>query len=128
MKLHVACMFFGAECFSPFSSKRWSKSTSDCNMCALLLTLLSKESRILHCLPTSPSPGNGPFLAVLDLCTFMSEKRGSLLASRGFVVLTVPVFSGKTDNIKELHLDPFEEAVEFLQRQPQVNESHLQAY
>lgn len=71
---------------------------------------------------TSPSPpGKGPFPAVLDLCTFMSEKRGGLLASRGFVVLTLPVFSGKVDNLEELHLDPFEEAAKFLRRQPKVN-------
>lgn len=117
--------FFGTECFSDFFPKK--KAISDCKV-SMIVYAASKESRILHCLPTSPSPGNGPFFAILDLCTFMSEKRGSLLASRGFVVLTVPVFSDKPDNIKELHLDPFEEAVKFLQRQPKVNEIHLQAF
>lgn len=71
--------------------------------------------------PPTPPPGNGPFSAVLDLCTFMSEKRGSLLASTGFMVLTVPVFSRKPENVKEMHLDPLEEAVHFLQRQPKVS-------
>lgn len=81
------------------------------------------DRRILHDPPMSPPPppGNGPFSAVLDLCTFMSEKRGSLLASRGFVVLTIPVFSCKPENVKEMHLDPIEEAVNFLQRQPKVS-------
>uniref|UniRef100_A0A671TQN9 Uncharacterized protein n=1 Tax=Sparus aurata TaxID=8175 RepID=A0A671TQN9_SPAAU len=35
------------------------------------------------------TPPEGPFPAVLDLCTFMSEKRASLLANKGFVVLAV---------------------------------------
>ncbi|RVE61190.1 hypothetical protein OJAV_G00168350 [Oryzias javanicus] len=37
-------------------------------------------------------PGKGPFPGVLDLCTFMSERRAALLANKGFVVLTIPVF------------------------------------
>nr|XP_040026574.1 acyl-coenzyme A thioesterase 1-like [Gasterosteus aculeatus aculeatus] len=70
-------------------------------------------------------PGEGPFPAVLDLYTFsggLSEKRASLLAGRGFVVLTAALY-GQSDmarNIKEIHLDYFEKAVEFLQKQYKV--------
>lgn len=67
----------------------------------------------------SPIPGRGPFPAVLDLCTYMSEKRASLLANRGFLVLTVPVYTARTNH--EIHLDQFEEAVIFLQNQPKVS-------
>ena len=73
----------------------------------------------------SSDPGAGPFPAVLDLYTFgggLSEKRGSLLASRGFVVLTVALY-GHDDmarNIKEVHLDYFEEAIQLLRRQDKV--------
>ncbi|TDH05624.1 hypothetical protein EPR50_G00124250 [Perca flavescens] len=70
-------------------------------------------------------PGRGPFPALLDLYTFgggLSEKRASLLANRGFVVLTVALY-GHDDmagNIKEVHLDYFEEAIEFLKKQDKV--------
>ena len=66
-------------------------------------------------------PGEGPFPAVLDLCTFMSEKRACLLANRGFVVLVVAVYNDKPVNIKEMHLDCFKEAVDFLKQQPKVS-------
>lgn len=66
-------------------------------------------------------PGEGPFPAVLDLSTFMFETRGCLLANRGFVVLAVAVFNGKPNNVKEIHLDYFKEAVDFLQQQPKVS-------
>ncbi|XP_054624260.1 acyl-coenzyme A thioesterase 3-like [Dunckerocampus dactyliophorus] len=65
-------------------------------------------------------PGEGPFPGVLDLCTFMSEKRASLLANKGFMVLAMAVFNDKPANIKHLNLDYFEEAVQFLQQQPKV--------
>ncbi|KAM3604024.1 uncharacterized protein V6R79_005454 [Siganus canaliculatus] len=65
-------------------------------------------------------PGEGPFPAVLDLSTFPSEKRASLLANKGFVVLAMAVYTDKTDTSKEMHLDVFEEAVNFLKRQPKV--------
>ncbi|XP_072220211.1 acyl-coenzyme A thioesterase 3-like isoform X2 [Leuresthes tenuis] len=70
-------------------------------------------------------PGGGPFPAVLDLYTFgggLSEKRASLLASRGFLVLTVALY-GHGDlpkNITEIHLDYFEEAIEFLKKQDKI--------
>ncbi|CAK6965637.1 Hypothetical predicted protein [Scomber scombrus] len=70
-------------------------------------------------------PGQGPFPAVMDLYTFgggLSEKRASLLASRGFVVLTVALY-GHNDmpkNIKEVHLDYFEEAIQLLRKQDKV--------
>ncbi len=65
--------------------------------------------------------GEGLFPGVLDLCTFMSEKRACLLANKGFVVLAVAVFTDKPDNVKEMHLDHFKEAVDFLQQHPKVN-------
>uniref|UniRef100_A0A8C5D9K0 Acyl-coenzyme A thioesterase 2, mitochondrial-like n=2 Tax=Gouania willdenowi TaxID=441366 RepID=A0A8C5D9K0_GOUWI len=67
--------------------------------------------------------GPGPFPAVLDLYTFgadLSEKRPSLLASRGFVVLTVALHNDMSKDINEIHLDYFEEAVEFLRQQDKV--------
>ncbi|XP_017266311.1 acyl-coenzyme A thioesterase 1-like [Kryptolebias marmoratus] len=70
-------------------------------------------------------PGGGPFPAVLDLYTFgggLSEKRAALLASRGFLVLTVALY-GHDDlpkNIQEIHLDYFEETIDFLKRQDKV--------
>ncbi|KAM9719017.1 acyl-coenzyme A thioesterase 5-like isoform 1-T2 [Menidia menidia] len=82
-----------------------------------------KEGNIRGVLFTPP--GEGPFPAVLDLYTFgggLSEKRASLLASRGFLVLTVALY-GHDDlpkNIQEIHLDYFEEAVEFLRKQDKV--------
>lgn len=77
------------------------------------------------CPHVSFGPGGGPFPAVLDLYTFgggLSEKRASLLASHGFVVLTVALY-GHDDmarNISEVHLDYFEEAIEFLRKQDKV--------
>ncbi|XP_026156946.1 acyl-coenzyme A thioesterase 3-like [Mastacembelus armatus] len=65
-------------------------------------------------------PGDGPFPAVLDLSTFASEKRASLLSNKGFVVLAVPVYSDHPDNVKQTNLDHFKEAVDFLQQQPKV--------
>lgn len=68
----------------------------------------------------------GPFPAVLDLYTLgggLSEKRAALLASRGFVVLALALY-GHDDmpkNVSELHLDYFEEAVEFLKIQNKVS-------
>ncbi|XP_074544963.1 acyl-coenzyme A thioesterase 1-like [Halichoeres trimaculatus] len=70
-------------------------------------------------------PGPGPFPAVLDLHTFgggLSEKRASLLANKGYVVLTVALY-GHEDmpkDIKEIHLDYFEEAIEFLRKHDKV--------
>uniref|UniRef100_A0A3B4U4L3 BAAT/Acyl-CoA thioester hydrolase C-terminal domain-containing protein n=1 Tax=Seriola dumerili TaxID=41447 RepID=A0A3B4U4L3_SERDU len=82
-----------------------------------------KEGNICGVLFTPP--GRGPFPAVLDLYMFgggLSEKRASLLASRGFVVLTVALY-GHDDmprNIREVHLDYFEEAREYLRKQDKV--------
>uniref|UniRef100_G3Q0D7 Acyl-CoA thioesterase 21 n=1 Tax=Gasterosteus aculeatus aculeatus TaxID=481459 RepID=G3Q0D7_GASAC len=67
-------------------------------------------------------PGVGPFPAVLDLYILgggFSEKRGALLATRGFVVLTVVAY-GYDDlpkKMKEIHLDYFAEAIQFLRKQ-----------
>ncbi|KAG7236617.1 hypothetical protein INR49_000741 [Caranx melampygus] len=65
-------------------------------------------------------PGEGPFPAVLDVATFVTEKRACLLANKGFVVLAIAVNNDKPGNIKVMHLDRFEEAVNFLQQQPKV--------
>ncbi|RVE61202.1 hypothetical protein OJAV_G00168360 [Oryzias javanicus] len=70
-------------------------------------------------------PGKGPFPAVLDLCTVTSERRAALLANKGFVVLTLPVFPERSSNLKMLHLDPFEEAIIFLQQQPKVGSKQI---
>ena len=43
----------------------------------------------------------------------MCETRACLLANKGFVVLAVSVYNDEHDNVKELHLDQFEEAVDF---------------
>ncbi|XP_070831109.1 acyl-coenzyme A thioesterase 1-like [Chaetodon trifascialis] len=64
-------------------------------------------------------PGDGPFPAVLDLCSLMSERRACLLANKGFVVLAMWVYNNPK-NVTEIHLDRFEEAKDFLQRQPKV--------
>ncbi|CAJ1072910.1 acyl-coenzyme A thioesterase 1-like [Xyrichtys novacula] len=70
-------------------------------------------------------PGPGPFPAVLDLYTFgggLSERRASLLANKGYVVLTVALY-GHEDmpkDIKEIHLDYFEEAIQFLRNHDKV--------
>ncbi|KAM9844967.1 acyl-coenzyme A thioesterase 1-like [Aulostomus maculatus] len=65
--------------------------------------------------------GEGLFPGVLDLNTFMSERRASLLANRGFVVLCVPVFRDKPAKVKQMHLDYFKEAIEFLKQHPKVS-------
>ncbi|XP_032387988.1 acyl-coenzyme A thioesterase 1 [Etheostoma spectabile] len=82
-----------------------------------------KEGNIRGVLFTPP--GRGPFPAVLDLYILgggLSEKRASLLASRGFVVLTVVAY-GYDDmpkKIQEVHLDYFEEAIKLLKKQDKV--------
>lgn len=75
--------------------------------------------------PTS-STGAGPFPAVLDLYTLgggLSEKRAALLASRGFVVLALALYGhgDMAKNVTELHLDYFEEALEYLKIQNKVS-------
>ncbi|KAM4727646.1 acyl-coenzyme A thioesterase 1-like isoform 1-T2 [Anableps anableps] len=82
-----------------------------------------KEGNIRGVLFTPP--GEGPFPAVLDLYTFgggLSEKRAALLASRGFLVLTVALYGhdDQPKNIKEVHLDYFEESITFLKNQDKV--------
>ncbi|CAK6974791.1 Hypothetical predicted protein [Scomber scombrus] len=82
-----------------------------------------KEGNIRGVLFTPP--GRGPFPAVLDLHTLgggLSEKRASLLASRGFVVLTIAAFGfdDMPKSIKEVHLDYFEEAMQFLKNLDKV--------
>ncbi|XP_055731839.1 acyl-coenzyme A thioesterase 1-like [Salvelinus fontinalis] len=70
-------------------------------------------------------PEMGPHPAVLDLHTFgrgLSETRASLLANRGFVVFTVSLYGHEDNpkNVTKIHLEYFEEAIQFLKNQPQV--------
>ncbi|KAM9322673.1 acyl-coenzyme A thioesterase 1 [Pholidichthys leucotaenia] len=89
-----------------------------------VIRVIVKEGNIRGVLFTPP--GKGPFPAVLDLYTFgggLSEKRAALLASRGFVVLTVALY-GHDDmpkNVEDIHLDYFEEAIKFLKKQDKVS-------
>ncbi|XP_076004510.1 acyl-coenzyme A thioesterase 6-like [Genypterus blacodes] len=77
-----------------------------------------KEGKIKGALFTPP--GAGPFPAVLDMCTFKCEKRASLLANKGFVVLSVAVYNDKPENVTKVQLDYFKEAIDFLKQQPKV--------
>uniref|UniRef100_A0A3B5B3D3 Acyl-coenzyme A thioesterase 1-like n=1 Tax=Stegastes partitus TaxID=144197 RepID=A0A3B5B3D3_9TELE len=61
-------------------------------------------------------PGRGPFPAVLDLSSSRSERRACLLANKGFVVLSITLYNDKPANLKEIHLDYLEEAVDFLKQ------------
>uniref|UniRef100_A0A8C8H0E2 Uncharacterized protein n=1 Tax=Oncorhynchus tshawytscha TaxID=74940 RepID=A0A8C8H0E2_ONCTS len=84
-----------------------------------------KEARIRGVLFLPP--GQGPFPGVLDVYILgggLSEVRASLLANKGFVVLTLAYY-GYQDmprNVpKHFDLEYFEEAITFLRRQPQVS-------
>ncbi|KAK0145684.1 Acyl-coenzyme A thioesterase 1 [Merluccius polli] len=72
-------------------------------------------------------PGEGPFPAVLDLYTSgggLSERRASLLANCGFMVLTMVLYGHDAQaKVTKLHLDYFEEAIQFLRKQPKVMDS-----
>ncbi|XP_057714119.1 acyl-coenzyme A thioesterase 3-like isoform X2 [Corythoichthys intestinalis] len=70
-------------------------------------------------------PGEGQFPGLLDLSTFASEKRASLLANKGFMVLCMPVFYEKAANIKYVELDYFEEALCLLKQHPKVDSDRL---
>uniref|UniRef100_A0A3P8S6I9 Uncharacterized protein n=1 Tax=Amphiprion percula TaxID=161767 RepID=A0A3P8S6I9_AMPPE len=59
-------------------------------------------------------PGGGPFPAVLDLSSSRSENRACLLANKGFVVLSITLYQNNFAKVKEMHLDYFEEAIDFL--------------
>ncbi|XP_057678998.1 acyl-coenzyme A thioesterase 1 isoform X2 [Corythoichthys intestinalis] len=70
-------------------------------------------------------PGKGPFPGIIDLYILgggLNEQRASLLANKGFVVLALAYY-GYQDlpkNPKNLDLEYFEEAVNFLQKHPEV--------
>ncbi|XP_037132824.1 acyl-coenzyme A thioesterase 3-like [Syngnathus acus] len=70
-------------------------------------------------------PGEGPFPGVLDVSPFASEKRASLLANKGFVVLTLAVFYGKPTDVKYVELDRFQQALRFLQQHAKVGSDGL---
>lgn len=70
-------------------------------------------------------PGKGPFPGIIDMYTFggsLSEARASLLSSKGFVVLALAYigYQGLPKNPKHLDLEYFEEAVEYLRSQSEV--------
>uniref|UniRef100_A0A8C6UQI2 Uncharacterized protein n=1 Tax=Neogobius melanostomus TaxID=47308 RepID=A0A8C6UQI2_9GOBI len=70
-------------------------------------------------------PGSGPFPAVLNLSTSPTEKRAGLLANRGFVVMTVPIFNRKADQTERLHLDQYEAAVQYLLQHSKVGSAEV---
>ncbi|XP_057714123.1 acyl-coenzyme A thioesterase 3-like isoform X2 [Corythoichthys intestinalis] len=70
-------------------------------------------------------PGEGLFPGVLDLSSFASEKRPSLLANKGFVVLSVGLFYDKPAKVKHMELDYLEEALRLLQQHPKVGSDGL---
>ena len=74
--------------------------------------------------------GEGPFPAVLDLYTFgggLSERRASLLANCGFMVLTLALYGhdDQPKKVTKLHLDYFEEAIQLLRKHPKVSTLRL---
>lgn len=75
------------------------------------------------------SQGKGPFSGIVDLYTFgggLTEPRASLLANKGFVVLALAYYSYRDlpKNPKNLDLEYFEEAVNFLTKRPEVSNGH----
>uniref|UniRef100_A0A3Q0TF79 Acyl-coenzyme A thioesterase 1-like n=1 Tax=Amphilophus citrinellus TaxID=61819 RepID=A0A3Q0TF79_AMPCI len=81
-----------------------------------------KEGNIRGVLFTPPE---GPFPAVLDLCISKSEIRACLLANKGFVVFMVDLYNDKAFNGKEMQLDYFEEAMDFLKLQAKVSHKRI---
>ncbi|CAI5640447.1 unnamed protein product [Oreochromis niloticus] len=77
-----------------------------------------KEGNISGVLFTPP--GEGLFPAVLDMPTLRSETRASLLANKGFVVLSMCAAEAIFQNMQKIHLDHFKEAMDFLKQQPKV--------
>ncbi|XP_077565588.1 acyl-coenzyme A thioesterase 1 [Stigmatopora nigra] len=70
-------------------------------------------------------PGKGPFPGIIDLYILgggLNEQRASLLANKGFVVLALAYYAYQDlpKNPKNLDLEYFEEAVNFLQKHPEV--------
>ncbi|XP_069773518.1 acyl-coenzyme A thioesterase 5-like [Narcine bancroftii] len=70
-------------------------------------------------------PGDGPFPGVIDLFGEeggLTEFRACLLASRGFAALALPYF-GFEDlpmTLTDIHLEYFEDAIDYLQKHPKV--------
>ncbi|XP_044928546.1 acyl-coenzyme A thioesterase 6 [Mustela putorius furo] len=70
-------------------------------------------------------PGAGPFPGIIDLFGSgggLCEYRASLLAGHGFAVLALAYFRFEDlpENLEALHLEYFEEAVNFMLQHPQV--------
>ncbi|XP_067273623.1 acyl-coenzyme A thioesterase 5-like [Pseudorasbora parva] len=75
-------------------------------------------------------PGKGPFPGILDTYVFRGgpfELRAALLAKRGFAVFAL-AFQGYQDLPKradKFHLEYFEEGIDFLRQQPEVNDQKI---
>uniref|UniRef100_A0A3B5BBV1 Acyl-coenzyme A thioesterase 1-like n=1 Tax=Stegastes partitus TaxID=144197 RepID=A0A3B5BBV1_9TELE len=92
-----------------------------CSSFSFLLISLSSSVPVF-CLPNQFQclDRRGPFPAVLDLSSSRSERRACLLANKGFVVLSITLYNDKPANLKEIHLDYLEEAVDFLKQHSKV--------
>lgn len=69
--------------------------------------------------------GAGPFPGIIDLFGTgggLCEYRASLLAGHGFAVLALAYFRFEDlpENLEDMHLEYFEEAVNFMLQHPQV--------
>ena len=74
--------------------------------------------------------GEGPFPAVMDLYIYgdgLSERRASLLANGGLMVLTLALYGhdDQPKKVTKLHLDYFEEAIQLLGKHPKVSTLRL---
>lgn len=72
------------------------------------------------------SPGAGPFPGIIDLFGSgggLCEYRASLLAGHGFAVLALAYFRFEDlpENMNEINLEYFEEAVGFMLQHPKVS-------
>ncbi|XP_044087043.1 acyl-coenzyme A thioesterase 1-like isoform X3 [Neovison vison] len=70
-------------------------------------------------------PGAGPFPGIIDLFGTgggLCEYRASLLAGHGFAVLALAYFrfDDLPENLEDMHLEYFEEAVNFMLQHPQI--------
>ncbi|XP_075387528.1 acyl-coenzyme A thioesterase 1-like [Tenrec ecaudatus] len=70
-------------------------------------------------------PGSGPYPGIMDICGAgggLQECRASLLAGKGFAVMALAYFNydDLPKNIKSLHLEYFEEAMNYLLSHPEV--------
>ncbi|XP_076873841.1 acyl-coenzyme A thioesterase 1 [Brachyhypopomus gauderio] len=88
--------------------------------------ILVRESRLFGTLFVPP--GEGPFPAIIVLGPLgghPSEPQSALLANRKFVVLSLSLYGYQdaSKKIERLDLEYFEEAIKFLQMQPEVKQT-----